>query len=46
MPSDDCLNVRLGGWLRRRRETLSDTADEVDQEADVPPLPSDELERG
>jgi hypothetical protein len=45
MPSDDCLNVRLGGWLRRRRETLSDAADEADDAADTPP-PSDELERG
>jgi hypothetical protein len=45
MPSDDCLNMRLGGWLRRRREILSDTAEDIDEEADRQPSPSDELER-
>jgi len=44
MSSDECLNVRLGGWLRRRRETLLDAAEEIDEEADVSP-PPDDLER-
>jgi len=44
MPSDDCLNVRLGGWLRRRRETLSDAVEEIGEEADASP-PPDDLER-
>jgi hypothetical protein len=44
MPSDDCLNVRLGGWLRRRREALSDAAEEIGEEADASP-PPDDLER-